>query len=1098
MTRYLRIWLLICAVVCIPKAQAQWQGAAHVDSLIKQIGKYHDDSSKANLYYAVSTACFGVNNDKGIKYGNLGIDLANKLGWKPGLMKLHITMGNLQSVKQNYQAAVDNYLKGLRFAEDIHDMRGQAIALRSTGNVYSYKIKDYQKAIDYYLRCAAIDEKIGDNREAAEVLSEVGSVYLLKKDYAHAIDYYQQAQGKGESAADYSIVGEQLVNVSSVLYSQARYQPALENAQRAQKFYEAAGNKSGIALSLHKMGGIYFAQKDYAHAIDAYARSLKLAEAASKKNLMLSNLLGMAEVYTVNKDHVHALQYATRSVQIAESLGDKDAAGKALGLLGQAYFELADGKGHSPIPDTLQALPAATRLQRAHYFLDKAIDLQKETGDYEGLADAYETLSKVQYQEGDKDGSKESYKQHTTYLEGMYNQDKSVEVARKDMQYVFAKKQEILRQENEAREMAMQKEMQLNTLQHEYEMKRAAANSEQERQRLEYEQELKQRQIAFEYERKQAQLEARAALEKAGLEKDNALSMAKLREARRERLLYIAGILLLGVLTTGAYNRNAILKKNKRVLEEKNRQIAEEKENAERMRARAEESEKFKQMFLANMSHEIRTPMNAVNGMTDILLEKQPRKDQVSYLQAISKSADVLLHIINDILDLSKIEAGKMELEKIDFSLSETVAQVKDTLSHKADEKGLQIAIDIAPDVPDVVMGDPFRLNQVLMNLGGNAIKFTERGSIQFRITKASETADHTDLKFEVIDTGIGIPPEKIQNLFGNFAQVNSSDSRKYGGTGLGLSISKQLVEIHGGSIAVESVLNSGSTFFFTIRYPKGSPERLTSRMQQEKRADGSALNGLRILLADDNEYNRMVVQETLALKADVVIDMAVNGQEALDAAMNGDYDVILMDVQMPVMSGIDATIAIRTQLPEGKRNVPIVALTASTLREDIEKCLKAGMNSYVPKPFKAWQLISTLAEMTGRKLNSAQAPAPAAADDKPSTRRPGMVTDPDYLSDFCDGDANRVKKYIAMYLKGVPVFLEKLTAARDAKDKKEMALRIHAFKPNWLIMGMRSTGELGSVIERMCNEDGDDVFTRVNDLLENTERSVQELESLV
>lgn len=1098
MHRHFTTCLLIMSIVCTQQVRAQWHSSS-VDSLIKQLPRYREDSAKANLYYTISTSCFGYNNDKGLKYGNMGVELATRVGWKPGLVRLHITLGNLESVKQNYQSAVDNYLKSLRYAEEIRDMRGQAVALRSVGNVYSYKIKDYQKAIDYYLRCAALDEKMGDKREAAEMLSEVGSVYLVKKDYTNAIEYYEQAQGKGESAADYSLVGEQLVNIASVFQSQAKYQPALEHIQRAQKFYEAAGDKRGIALSLYKMGNLYYAQKDHAHALDAYQRSLKLSEAAGKKNVTLDNLLGIADVYAVTKDFAHALQYAIRAAAMADGAGNKEAAGKALGIAGLAYYELADGKSHGALPDTLQAVPSATRLQRAHYYLDKAIDLQKETGDYEELAEAYEVLSKVQYAEGDKDGSRESYKQHTTYLEGMYNQDKGTEVARKDMQYVFNKKQETLRQENEAREMAMQKEMQLSALQHEYEMKRAAATSEQERQRLQYEQELKQRQIAYDYEKKQARLEARAALEKASLEKDNALSMSKLREARRERLLYIAGIVLLGVLTAGAYNRNSILKRNKKLLEDKNRQIAAEKENAERMRARAEESEKFKQMFLANMSHEIRTPMNAVSGMTEILLEKQPRTDQVSYLQAISKSSDVLLHIINDILDLSKIEAGKMELEKIDFSLADTIQQVKDTLSHKADEKGLQISIDIAGDVPPVLIGDPFRLNQVLMNLGGNAIKFTERGSLQFKVTNAGDTNDHADLRFEVIDTGIGIPADKIQNLFGNFAQVNNSDTRKYGGTGLGLSISKQLVEMHGGSIAVESVLNSGSTFFFTIRYPKGSAERLTARMQQEQKADGSALNGLRILLVDDNEYNRMVVQETLALKADVMIDMAVNGQEAVDAVSNNTYDVVLMDVQMPVMSGIDATRAIRTQLPSPKKDVPIIALTASTMREDIDKCLNAGMNSYVPKPFKAWQLISTLADVTGRKLVPQQdLPAATQKNAKKATlTQPGMVTDPDYLSNFCEGDPLRIKKYIAMYLKGVPVFLEKLTTARDMRDKKEMALRIHAFKPNWLIMGMKSTSELGSKIERMCHEDGDEVFLRVNELLEHTERSVSELENI-
>lgn len=1102
MQRTIARWLTMVAIACAHFAHGQWQGAAYIDSMARQLPRHRDDTGKAHLLYLLATACFGGNPDKGLAYGKQGIDLAGRLGWKPGLVKLHNTMGNLESVKQNNQAAVDHYLKSLKYAEELHDMRSQAVALRNTGNIYSYRIKDYQKAIDYYLKCAAIDEKLGDNREAADVLSEAGHVCMLRKEYQKATDYYQDAQARAESAADNQLVGEQLTHIAVAYQSQGKYAQALDNIQRAQKFYEAANDRRGIAVSLLKAGGIYTTQKDYARALDCFQHALKLAEAARKNSMTEDILENMADVYANIGDYSKTLQYSQRALDIAEKSNNKAGLGTNMAMIGKSYYAFAAIKGKVAVPDSLGSQSASTKLQRAHYYLAGATDLLKEIGDYEQLADAYDVLSKVQYMEGDKEGSRESDKQHTTYLESMYNQDKSTEVARKDMQYVFNKKQEMLKQESQAREMAMQKEMQLSALQHEYEMKQAAATSEKERQQLEYEHELKQRQIAFEYERKQAALEAKAALDKAQLEKDKALAAIRLKEARRERMFFVAGILMLGLFMAGMYHRFITLKKTKLLLEEKNRHIAREKETADRMRERAEASEKFKQMFLANMSHEIRTPMNAVSGMTEILLEKEPRADQVSYLQAISKSSDVLLHIINDILDLSKIEAGKMELEKIDFSLSETLQQVCDTLAHRADEKGLRLAIEIDEKVPDVVVGDPFRLNQVLMNLGGNAIKFTERGGVQFKITATAIDDSHADICFAINDTGIGIPADKIQTLFGNFAQVNSSDTRKYGGTGLGLSISKQLVEMHGGAITVESVQGSGSTFCFTIKYPKGSADKLAQRISQERETDGSVLNGLKILLADDNEYNRMVVTETLGLKADVEIDTAVNGEEALEAVKAKDYDVVLMDVQMPVMSGIDATIAIRSLPEEAKKKLPVIALTASTLREDIDKCLNCGMNSYVPKPFKAWQLIGTLAEVTGRKGQPAPhiagTKASTGKEKKPALKTAGTITDAEYLHQFCEGDEARIKKYVAMYLKGVPVFLSKLTEARDARDKKEMALRIHAFKPNWLIMGMKVTGDLGSHIERQCAEDGDEVFERVNELLEHTRRSVEELEGMV
>jgi CheY-like chemotaxis protein/HPt (histidine-containing phosphotransfer) domain-containing protein len=391
------------------------------------------------------------------------------------------------------------------------------------------------------------------------------------------------------------------------------------------------------------------------------------------------------------------------------------------------------------------------------------------------------------------------------------------------------------------------------------------------------------------------------------------------------------------------------------------------------------------------------------------------------------------------------------------------------------------------------VVGDPYRLNQILINLGGNAIKFTEKGGVQFSVKHDSKDTDSVLLRFSIVDTGIGIPEDKVNNLFQNFAQVNNSDTRKYGGTGLGLSISKQLVELHGGAIAVESKLGSGTTFSFTLNYKIGSSNKLQQRMNQEKVADGNILKGLRVLVVDDNEYNRMVVGETLLLKAGITVDMAVNGEESIKMLKKKDYDVILMDVQMPVMNGIDATYHIREKLAAPKKSTPIIALTASILRVDIDKCMECGMNSYVPKPFKAWQLINTIADVTGRErvpvTNEPEFNEPSVSADN------GNVTDAAYLTKFCDGNETRMKKYIGIYLRAVPAFRESLTTALETKDMKEIASKVHGFKPNWQIMGMKKTGELGTKIEHQCTENSDKVFDNVKVLLEHTEKSVIELE---
>lgn len=379
---------------------------------------------------------------------------------------------------------------------------------------------------------------------------------------------------------------------------------------------------------------------------------------------------------------------------------------------------------------------------------------------------------------------------------------------------------------------------------------------------------------------------------------------------------------------------------------------------------RAEYSEKAKQRFLANMSHEIRTPMNAVMGMTDLLLSKKPREDQFYYLNGIKKSADTLLHIINDILDLSKIEAGKVELENIDFSLPDLLEQVILTFRHKADGKGLRLMTQIDAAVPAIVIGDPVRLNQVLNNLVGNAIKFTEKGSVLIAI---SEVPELTGIRFSVIDTGIGIPADKLQKVFESFSQANASDTRQYGGTGLGLTISQELIGLMGSEIAIESREGQGTIFSFVLKLAKGAAERLQRSADAEVHPDGAILNGLSVLIVDDNEFNLMVAKDSIEYASNAEVVAVESAKEAIDLLQKRSFDVILMDVQMPEMNGLDATHYIRSHFDPPVQNIPIIALTASVLAADVEKCKKAGMNAYLAKPFSQEQLIAVIASLLNR-----------------------------------------------------------------------------------------------------------------------------------
>ncbi|MDQ6764434.1 MAG: PAS domain S-box protein [Bacteroidota bacterium] len=363
----------------------------------------------------------------------------------------------------------------------------------------------------------------------------------------------------------------------------------------------------------------------------------------------------------------------------------------------------------------------------------------------------------------------------------------------------------------------------------------------------------------------------------------------------------------------------------------------------------AEDAKKLQEQFLANMSHEIRTPMNGIQGMTDLLLETKLTDEQNDFAKTIKRSSDSLLVIINDILDFSKIQAGKLTIEKIDFKLSEVVENTKAIFRQRIKDKGLSFQFTIDEAVPEVLSGDPTRLNQVLVNLLGNAIKFTHSGGINISASVESKTTEGIILQFAITDTGIGIEPHKINEMFESFTQASTDTSRKYGGTGLGLAISKQLVEMQHGNISVESKVDCGTTFKFSIPYTHSQTNNAPVFVAKDVVDYRTLLKDKKFLVAEDNEVNQKVIRHVLK-KAGGLVTMANNGLEAVNfLEKDKDFDLIIMDLQMPEMDGYAATKHIRNVM---KLSIPIIAMTASALKGEKSKCLAIGMNDYLSKPF--------------------------------------------------------------------------------------------------------------------------------------------------
>jgi len=475
-------------------------------------------------------------------------------------------------------------------------------------------------------------------------------------------------------------------------------------------------------------------------------------------------------------------------------------------------------------------------------------------------------------------------------------------------------------------------------------------------------------------------------------------------------------------------------------------------------------AQKAKEQFLANMSHEIRTPINGIAGMVNLLSESSTDSEQMKYLNAIRSSAEYLKVIINDILDYAAIESGKLNFESIGFNPEIQVQTVIETFAYQAQEKGIEIKCNIHPKANRVFLGDPVRLNQVLVNLINNAVKFTYKGGISIEVKPDKIEGNLHYIKFSVSDSGIGIPSTKLDTIFEAFSQADESVTRKYGGTGLGLSICRHLIELQNGQIEVESKENFGSTFSFIIPYAVGKDSDLVTVafQRQHKIADLEKFKDYKILLVEDNEINKMYASNLLS-KWNCNLDTADNGEIALKFIMKTDYDLILMDLQMPIMDGFEATKIIRNDFPDGKNEIPIIALTANAIKGDNEKCFAVGMNDYISKPFLPDQLHSIIAKYYQGDINADQF---GGITDPELPNGEKRLTDFSYLKNISGNDTSFMFEMIETFVEKTPELLHKMELASSSKNWKMIGSLAHKLKPSVTFMGIHSLKELVIEIE--------------------------------
>lgn len=488
----------------------------------------------------------------------------------------------------------------------------------------------------------------------------------------------------------------------------------------------------------------------------------------------------------------------------------------------------------------------------------------------------------------------------------------------------------------------------------------------------------------------------------------------------------------------------------------------------------ADRSSMSKDIFLTNMSHEIRTPLNAIMGLGKLLSKSDLNAVQKNYLNGIESASSNLLGIINDLLDFSKIEAGKISLEEISFSLETIAKQVVSVLMHKAEERGLSIHVDIDQRIAPVVIGDPFRVNQIFMNMVSNAIKFTEKGSVYLKAFMLEHTNEFQKVLVMIEDTGVGIKEEYLENIFDKFTQEDETVVRKFGGTGLGMSITKQLIELMGGTISVFSKKNVGTTISLTFNFRIG-----TSRVFEKKKTiknDTANINGKRILLVEDNNLNRLLAYTILTEYGAVILE-AENGLQAIERMKNESFDLVLMDIQMPVMDGLQATKIIRDEI---SKTIPVLALTANAIKGKENQFLEAGMNDFIFKPYNEMNLVTPISKWLGAGDEALQPelepPQPAPAEIPVVSVASEQYYDLSKLMAMGRNDIEFIKKMLRLFINETPPALNSMVEAYKTGDMASVKYLAHRMKPSINSLGISSLQDdiikIEAVTERTAAND--------------------------
>ncbi len=823
---------------------------------------------------------------------------------------------------------------------------------------FSYADIDPEKGVEYGRQALQLAGRTGSTTAQALAHGYIAFSLTRKSDFEQAEQEYAQSIAMYEALKDTCLAAGVMYNLGLNYQARQQQEKALEIFLKVLRMEERCPQKRVRSVRLYAIGTVYAYMDRYEKALPYYEEAIRLDSAARDTMRLAKELVAIGNVYAANKELNAALQAYDQAARYSAAVGD------SLNL-GYIHYNMADL--YLMQGDTLRGVE---RAERSFVLLTRLGRLAESVHAGVHLADMLIRTRR------------------SVKAEALLN--KAIDLSDSlglDGDHLLA-----------LRAMAQAKEAQGDARAALTWYKRFVAEQDSTNVR-EREQQLQEITARFETEKKQKELEAAQARE--------AVANATADRLRVQRGAYIIGAIVLAVLLVLFISRYRIKRRAAEELQRVNEEVVKQKE-------RAEESERAKDRFLANVSHEIRTPLNAIMGFTGLLMHEHRDERSARYLSNIREAGDNLLVVINDVLDISRIEAGRLRLVEEPFDLHRSLRLCQGILQHRAEEQGDRLIIDLAPHVPTWVQGDGARLLQILLNLVGNALKFTAQGEVRVSVRMKGGNCS-----FEVRDTGIGIPEEKLATIFDRFSQVEVSDQRRYGGTGLGLAIVKELVALQQGTITVESEEGRGTVFTVelplrAVSAPIGAAAIAVGPIERH-------LSGSTILVAEDNEMNALVTTETLRRYypdcRTIVVSNGAQAVKEVEEDEDGDIALVLMDVQMPQMDGMEATRRIRS-MTDHRSRLPIIALTASVLPSDLSRCVDAGMDACVSKPFKAEEMVEAIARLTGDR-----GVPPGVGYD---------VHDP----------------RVALFHWLVPPRLKALTTALGAQQHDEVKRIVHALRP--------------------------------------------------